>query len=69
MNNSSGSVVERYAYDPYGSVTFLTPSYGLSDRRARTAGCTCIRVCVGIRSWTYTTTTGLFANADEILAE
>ncbi len=26
--NSSGSVVERYVYDPYGAVTYLTASWG-----------------------------------------
>ena len=26
--NTSGSVVERYVYDPYGSVTYLTASWG-----------------------------------------
>jgi RHS repeat-associated protein len=26
--NTSGSVVERYVYDPYGAVTYLTPTWG-----------------------------------------
>src|SRR5205807_1051372 len=26
--NTSGTVVERYAYDPYGSITYLTGTWG-----------------------------------------
>ena len=40
--NTSGSVVERYAYDPYGAVTYLTASWG-SRTGAITPGSTTSR--------------------------
>ena len=29
LTDASGNVVERYAYDPYGAATYLTPSWGV----------------------------------------